>query len=162
MYNPQYPPPPRRKSNVWAFIGIGVALLLLCIIGSLIIGIFSPSTTKDSGLQAPASEAAEAARELGSAVPARSSAPAAPKAAAKKTIGDGLWKVGRDLPPGKYIPTKNVKEVSGVMGCYWVKASDAEMSDVAGSGMVENGRPEITLSKGQWFTTNGCGTWQEQ
>ena len=72
------------------------------------------------------------------------------------TIEDGTWEVGADIAPGTY-------RAKGGGSCYWEilkgppkgdNLDNIEENDVASSNVV------VTLSHGQWFKTNDCGTWK--
>jgi hypothetical protein len=71
------------------------------------------------------------------------------------TIEDGTWEVGADISAGTY-------RAHGGDSCYWEilkgpPSGDAleniVENDVASSNVI------VTLSDGQWFNTDGCGTW---
>jgi hypothetical protein len=64
--------------------------------------------------------------------------------------------VGEDVPAGTY---RTVDVVSSEGTCYWMKAKDSEGSDIIANGVPTGGHPQVTLVKGQWFTTESCGTW---
>ena len=83
--------------------------------------------------------------------------------AAKKTIyvinGDDLVHVGEDVPAGTY---RMVEAVTSGDLCYWKKAKDAEGSDIIDNALPTGGRSQVTLKKGQWFTSQGCPDWQKK
>lgn len=70
---------------------------------------------------------------------------------------DGIWKIGEDFPAGTYRVTASV---SG-MGCYWKKSSDPEGDEIISNDLPAGGRPQVSLKKGQWFTTERCGVWEK-
>jgi hypothetical protein len=47
--------------------------------------------------------------------------------------------------------------VSGT--CYWEINSDANGKNIVANDIVTGGRPTVTLSSGQYFTTKRCGDW---
>lgn len=78
----------------------------------------------------------------------------AEKVQAQNTIHEGNWAVGVDIQPGTYR-TKDT--VSG--DCYWAIFSDPNGRNIVANDIVTGGRPTVTLSRGQYFTTQGCGDW---
>lgn len=81
---------------------------------------------------------------------------AAAAEAKKKTIREGTWNVGRDVEAGTYITEK---EVSGL--CYWEINVGNDIMDIIANDLPGGGIPEVTLTEGQTFKTNGCGTWKK-
>lgn len=71
---------------------------------------------------------------------------------------DTPLKVGEDLPAGIYRVTESVAGRS----CYWMKSSDSEGSNIIKNDVPQGGRPQVTLQKGQWFTSQDCGEWHKQ
>jgi hypothetical protein len=76
--------------------------------------------------------------------------------AKKSTFGNGVYDVGVDVVAGTYA-------AAGGPGCYW------ELNGgVGGQDLIDNhfqggeGQVLATLSDGQRFSTNGCGTWQRR
>ena len=71
------------------------------------------------------------------------------------SIKDGTWEVGADISPGTY-------RASGGGGCYWEILKGPPSGDAL-DNIVENdvgsSNVIVTLSDGQWFNTDGCGTW---
>jgi hypothetical protein len=66
--------------------------------------------------------------------------------------------VGTDVQPGHYRTTA---AVSG--GCYWmITKSGTNGSDIIQNGLPTGGYPTVTLSAGQDFTTQDCGSWVKQ
>jgi hypothetical protein len=78
----------------------------------------------------------------------------AEKVQAQNTIREGTWAIGVDVQPGTYR-TKDA--VSG--NCYWGIYSDANGNNIVANDIVTGGRPTVTLSGGQYFTTRRCGDW---
>jgi hypothetical protein len=76
------------------------------------------------------------------------------KVQAQNTIHEGNWAVGVDIQPGTYRATA---AVSG--SCYWAINSDANGRNIVANDIVTGGRPTVTLSGGQYFTTQRCGDW---
>jgi hypothetical protein len=71
------------------------------------------------------------------------------------TFGDGVWGVGSDVPPGRYIATG-----IGDGGCDWARLADptgdtvvAAETDVANQAVVD------ILASDAAFRSTGCGTW---
>jgi hypothetical protein len=86
--------------------------------------------------------------------PREDAATQAEKVQAQNTIREGTWAIGVDVQPGTYR-TKDA--VSG--SCYWEIDSDANGNNIVANDIVTGGRPTVTLSGGQYFTTNRCGDW---
>ncbi|WP_051299625.1 hypothetical protein [Arthrobacter castelli] len=77
---------------------------------------------------------------------------------AANTISEGTWTVGVDVEPGTYRTTDDVRS-----SCYWgIYVSGTNSEDIVSNGIPGGGRPSVTLSKGQDFTTSRCGTWAKQ
>ncbi|WP_409329530.1 hypothetical protein [Trujillonella humicola] len=73
---------------------------------------------------------------------------------ATTSIGHGSWTVGRDIEPGTY---RTALAVSG--DCYWgIYRSGSNGDDIIENDIVVGGYPTVTLSVGQDFENNGCGT----
>ncbi|KAA1421246.1 hypothetical protein F0U44_02740 [Nocardioides humilatus] len=72
------------------------------------------------------------------------------------SIGNGIWTVGRNIPPGTY-------RSNGVTsGCYWaILRSGSNGQDIIANGLPPGGLPTVNLSIGQDFSTDGCGTWKK-
>lgn len=77
---------------------------------------------------------------------------------AASSITEGTWTVGRDVEPGTYH-TKDL--VSGSAMCYWEisKTGETGIDAIVDNDIVTGGRPTVTISAGQDFTTRDCGTW---
>lgn len=77
---------------------------------------------------------------------------------ANNTISEGTWTVGVDIEPGTYRTTDSVRS-----SCYWgIYVSGTNSEVIVSNGIPGGGRPTVTLSEGQDFTTNRCGTWARQ
>lgn len=84
---------------------------------------------------------------------------AAEKAKAAKTVKEGTWTVGTDIEPGTYRTTSEVSSGS----CYWeINRTGSNGGDIIENDIVSGGRPSVTLSIGQDFTTTRCGSWLRQ
>lgn len=73
--------------------------------------------------------------------------------------GDDLLQIGDDVPAGTY---RAVEPIEPGQMCYWKKSSDAEGSDIIDNNLPTGGRPQVTLKKGQWFTSQGCPDWAKK
>lgn len=128
-------PPPRRR--LWPWV-LAIAALAACFIGTALLYV---ATTGDPATITTAEATA----------PAKSAAKGKPKS----TIGgDDLVHVGQDVPPGVY---RAVEPIEG--SCYWMKSKDAEGANIIDNDIPAGGRPQVTLKKGQWFTSRGCPDW---
>ncbi|GAB3262787.1 hypothetical protein [Arthrobacter pigmenti] len=77
---------------------------------------------------------------------------------AKNTISEGTWTVGVDVEPGTYRTTDNVRS-----SCYWgIYVSGTNSEDIVSNDIPGGGRPTVTLSEGQDFTSSRCGSWAKQ
>lgn len=75
------------------------------------------------------------------------------------TILEGTWTVGRDIEPGTYATREAVS--SG--NCYWaIYVSGTNGGNIVENDIVTGGVPTVTLSQGQDFTSNRCGSWVKQ
>lgn len=148
---PSYPyAQPPRKRRVWPWVAIPAALLF-CLVGVIAA---VASDTEPSTSAASTDSPGEIVGESG-AKAAKSAAPKG-KPAARTTIGgDDLVHVGEDIPPGTY---RAVESIEGGL-CYWKKSRDAEGTNIITNEIPTGGRPQVTLKKGQWFTSQGCPDW---
>jgi hypothetical protein len=77
---------------------------------------------------------------------------------ASTSIGQGTWTVGRDIEPGTY---RTMQAVTG--DCYWgIYTSGTNGDDIIENDIVTGGFPTVTLSVGQDFENNRCGTFVRQ
>lgn len=87
--------------------------------------------------------------------PPPSVTPAAPTPASSNTIDEGTWTVGVDVKTGTYRTVDAVED-----GCYWaITKSGSNGGNIIANDNVTGGHPSVTLSKGQDFKTQDCGTW---
>lgn len=169
---PAYPPPARRKRNLLPWIiSAAVAAVGLCLFVAILAtaGPQKPAATSSPATSSPA--AAVTGNPALADVPEWSSAntvapttkaPTAPAKAKVQIEADTLVHVGEDVPAGTYraVWDANAGEAFGLTGeCYWKKSSDAEGQDIIANDIVTGGRPQVTLKKGQWFTSARCGEW---
>jgi hypothetical protein len=76
-------------------------------------------------------------------------APAAPAA----VIKDGDWVVGEEIDPGTY-------ETATTDNCYWARSKDATGNlGVIIANDNTDGPATVTISAGEIFRSNRCGTW---
>ncbi|MGD9991038.1 hypothetical protein [Pseudonocardia sp.] len=83
-------------------------------------------------------------------------APAPVAAGPARTITDGTYEVGVDVEPGKY------RTPGASFGCYWarLKRNDGSVGDIIDNNAAIG--PQITtLRAGEYFETQGCGTWRK-
>lgn len=71
------------------------------------------------------------------------------------TVGDGVWTVGQDIPPGNYVTT------AAVTGdCAWaITKTGTNGQEPVALDFPGGGRPRVTLKVGQDFSTTDCGEW---
>jgi len=77
---------------------------------------------------------------------------------AATSISHGIWTVGVDIEPGTY---RTAEALTGY--CYWaIYTSGTNGDDIIENDGPEGGYPTVTLSVGQDFENNGCGTFVKQ
>lgn len=74
--------------------------------------------------------------------------------AVRSIAGDDIVLIGTDAPAGTY---RTSEKIAGL--CYWMKSRDAEGSNIIDNDIPSGGRPQVTLKKGEWFTSKGCPEW---
>jgi hypothetical protein len=102
-------------------------------------------------------------------VPAATSAAGVPKAGAApkgnalpNTVGEGMWRVGKDIPAGKYR-TNGASDPDFPL-CYWHVAADDGDDHIKTQGVNDSPNQPglVTLKTGQYFKTSGCKDWVKQ
>ncbi len=83
-------------------------------------------------------------------------APAPVAAPVAATIEEGQWTVGTDVQPGRY---KVIVPITADMGCYWEINKTGDSTNIVANDNVTGGRPVVTLTSGEDFKTQSCGTW---
>ena len=79
------------------------------------------------------------------------------QAVAARSVGPGTWTVGIDIEPGTY------RTQEAVLGqCYWAILRSGSNGDIIENDIVSGGFPTVTLSVGQDFEHNRCGTFVKQ
>ena len=76
-------------------------------------------------------------------------------------LSEGTYEVGVDAKAGRYKTT--VPDDS--MNCYWQRTKDDSGefgSIIANDNASPGSRVSVTLKKGEFFTSNGCGDWVRQ
>ena len=145
----QQPKKPKRFGWPTVIITAVAALSLGGIIGN--IGDTAP--TAEPSATATASEPKSA--------PSASKAPEAKKTSepvAESTMGEGTYQIGVDAKPGRY--KTQVPQDSG--NCYWARMKDDRGgldSIIANDNVNAGARVSITVKQGEFFNSNGCGTW---
>lgn len=91
-----------------------------------------------------------------STTPLVTPAPRAIGGSAVTIAGDDIVQIGVDAPAGTYRAAERLP--AGSL-CYWSKSRDAEGDDITDNDIPAGGRPQVTLQKGEWFTTRGCPAW---
>lgn len=74
--------------------------------------------------------------------------------AKRNSVSDGVWQVGKDIDAGTYRANDSVTD-----RCYWEISvgDDVVRNDVPGGGY-----PQVTVSDGQQFKLQNCGTFTKQ
>lgn len=77
---------------------------------------------------------------------------AAEQRVAESSFGDGVWVVGADITAGTY-------RTEGIVDCYyaWLTGTGAD-ADIVDNNIV-SGTATISVSDGNVFESNRCGTW---
>jgi hypothetical protein len=163
-YDPLFQAVPVRRSNRTRNVMIGIAVLGAIVMVFLCVGLLSPSGDKSNSgagvhlITSPSTPVASAHTVAPTAAPV----PAIVKPTSKPkrqpvqlTDEDTPGHVGEDFPAGTYRVTQNVAGAN----CYWLKSKDAEGDVIIDNAVPMGGRPQVTLKKGQWFTSERCGTW---
>ena len=159
-YAPQPAPAPRRGKARWILAVIAGAVLGLCAFGGImsLVPIDDDSSARGLAIVEPSPTADPDASRAAGAKTSPSPAPAPKVKVPPVVIGaDMLVHVGEDVPAGTYRVTVNVDG-----DCYWKKSRDAEGQDIIANDIVAGGRPQVTLKKGQWFTSARCGEWHKR
>lgn len=131
------------KIVVVALVSICLGLCIILAVGSL------ASISGDKTVETLLPTTATSAPKTTKSVPATKAVP---------TIeADTLVHVGEDVPVGIYRVIDNVEG-----NCYWMKSSDSEGQNILANDIVQGGKPQVTLKKGQWFTSSHCGIWRKK
>jgi len=139
---------PKRKA-MWPWV---VGALVAVVLGLCSLGVYA------LGSAAPSGSASATAPTTYGVSP--SSQGLVPHPGVRPSIkGDDLVHVGEDVAAGTYRAATPVLEGQS---CYWLKSSDAEGSHIIENGLPAGGRPQVTLKKGQWFTSRDCPDWLAQ
>jgi hypothetical protein len=148
----QQPKKPKRFGWPTVIITAVAALSLGGIIGN--VGDTAP--TAEPSATATASKPAEA-----KSAPSASKTPEAKKTTepvAESTIGEGTYQIGVDAQPGRY----KTQVPQNSSGCYWERTKDdsGDMDSIIANDSVNPGaRASITVNRGEFFKSSGCGTW---
>lgn len=144
----QYPVPPApRKSRTGIIIGVVVVLVVLLCSGAV-------AALVAAGDDGSAGDDARAAADRANAQAASAGATSRPGKATKTpantdvVIGNGTYRVGEDIPPGRYKVTERAEEL-----CYW------ERSKGIGNTVANNiggGFPQFTARNGEDVTIQQC------
>lgn len=142
------------KKTVIVIVTIAFGLVAFCAIGTAISLAFKVdpkvpvvTTTRGAGSPSPTP-----AGVVGSVKPK-----AVPTVKSSPTVGgDDIVHVGEDIPAGTY---RVRTAVAGDDLCYWKKTKDSEGQDIISNDIPSGGRPQVTLKKGEWFTSSDCPTW---
>jgi hypothetical protein len=86
------------------------------------------------------------------------SEPSALKPTQAKSVKDGEWLVGTDVPAGRYQSSGP----SGDFMCYWQLTTEPGAQPGEKTFLTNDSPPGhayVTLRKGQYFQTSHCGPW---
>ena len=144
-------PKPTKKPKRFGWVAASLFAL-----GGLVLGSIGGG---DSPTAAPApTTTVTATVEAGpSSEPTKAPAPkntAAPKPAT--TMGEGDYEIGVDVPAGRYqtvVPADSYN-------CYWERnKDDSGDSIITNENLNPGARASVTVNKGEFFSSSGCGTW---
>jgi hypothetical protein len=161
---PLQPVPPPKKPKRFGWMAMGITAGVALVIGSLAGGsgdgtTVSPAATTTVTATATATKTIT---EEASQQPTKAPTTTAPKPTKKAaptietTMGDGTYEIGVDAKPGRY---KTIAENS----CYWERDKDdsGEFDSIIANDNVSDGaRASVTVKKGEFFQSEGCGTWK--
>lgn len=135
-----------------------IILVVLSIIVALLIGAaFAMSSDKPEFVTpTPAPTATAPAQNKADVVPPPGEIKKPVTKATPVTIGEGVWEVGTDVKAGRY--RLNVSPDKDSV-CYWKISRDAEGDDIISNDLPIGGHPQVTIKKGQFFTTTNCPAW---
>lgn len=139
------------------FAGVVIFLGALCAVSVIVTGDPTPDRSAivvPADSTSPGATVGKAGAEAAKKVVPTSKTPG-PKVT--PTIdGDNIVHVGEDVVAGTY---RVVVPLERENSCYWMKSSDPEGQNIIDNDLPAGGRPQVTLKKGQWFTTQDCGVW---
>lgn len=144
--------PPKRKWRwlVPTLIFVGVVIVLCCV-ANVFVAVLTKDDTTPPPLVPTSAPASTTAATKGVTATARPSPPI--------TIKDGVWTVGKDMPPGDYRLKR--LESPKDLPCYWqISKAGSNGKDIEANGLVEGGHPIVTLKKGSAFESSHCGVWE--
>jgi hypothetical protein len=145
----QYPVPPApRKSRTGVIIAVVAALVVLLCSGAVaaLVAAGDDGSAVDDARAAADRANAQAASARPSSPPGRATTKA--PANTDVVIGNGTYRVGEDIPPGRYKVTERADDL-----CYW------ERSKGIGNTIANNiggGFPQFTARNGEDITIQQC------
>lgn len=139
-----------RKRRIWPWVILGLFVALLCGFGG--VALIGSAGDKTNG--APTNTPSPTPNPGPSGGVAKKVA----KAVAP-TIGEGAWKVGTDVKPGKYSTVGAADSVIPL--CYWDVRAGSETGDITAQGVSNKATAKgyVTLKSGEYFKTSGCKPW---
>ena len=153
----QPPQPPSKPKRPKRFGWLAASLFALggLALGGLASGGDSTTTTAEPGptttVTATETAAAKPSSEPSKAPePKKTTPPKAPT-----TMGEGTFEIGVDAPAGRY-------KTVGEDNCYWERTKDDSGSFgsiLANNNVNDGARASVTVKRGEFFTSSGCGTW---
>lgn len=158
-----YTPPtetPKRKSRAGKIALITIAVVFsFCVAGTAIALVTGVGDNTPAGpahlVVTPSTYLAPTTRQVAPVADSTKRTAKAKPAPVQVTDEDTPGLVGDDFPAGTY------RVSASVVGreCYWEKTNDSEGNDIVANDLPLGGRPQVKLKKGQWFTSEDCGTW---
>ena len=146
--NPNHPPthggdPTRPKPRIWPWLLGAIALFTVVLVG------VAAASGNNNRHVTPTMTTLHTPDPGTRPTTAAKTKPANPR-----IHGDDIVHIGYDVPVGTYRTVTNVEST-----CYWLKSRDAEGTNIIDNSIPTGGRPQVTLKKGQWFTSQGCPDW---
>ena len=162
----QPPPPPLpigkpSKQKRFGFVALGLTALISLGVGGIVGGGEGATTAGPAATATVTAEAEPAPTVTVTETGQPERAPATKPKPAPKGLAEGTYQVGVDVDPGRYTTTVP----SDSFGSYWTRAKDdsGELDSIIANANADAGaRVSVTLKKGEFFTSNGCGDWARQ
>lgn len=141
---------PKRRIWPWVIALIGLAMCA---------GLFTTLLAKGAGETTRLPEDEDSSVQKAVSGPS----PVKPRGSQPSEITEGIWEVGTTggVASGTYRVSDALDTGST---CYWAIMSGPgdDPNAIIQNDIVTGGTPQVTLKKGQWFKTSGCGVWKRR
>jgi hypothetical protein len=159
----QQPQPPVKKAKRFGWVAMAITAAVALGIGGAVGSSGDGTTTAGPATTTTVTATATATKTvLEESEPTEEPTTQAPKPTKKAapsiatTMEDGTYEIGVDAKAGRY---KTIAED----GCYWERDKDdsGEFDSIIANDNVSDGaRASVTVKKGEFFQSEGCGTWK--